>query len=310
MTRRPLTFALVPFVLGAQIGMADAQAVRQAPAATPAAAPAPAPAAAFPARPIDPGEADETREQLMTVLRQYPPSLAEILRLDPTLLASEQFMATYPALAAFLTQHPEVARNPAYFFGSEHVRSWEDYGPRAEAVRIWRSVVDGIQVFSVFIVVTGTLVWLVKMLVDHRRWLRQSKVQTEVHTKLLDRFASNEDLLAYIQSPAGRKFLESTPISLEPEGHARAVGAPFNRIFWSVQAGTVLLLSGLGLQFVGARQQWAEIGQPLSSMGILVVAIGLGFIISAAASYFLSRRLGLLSGYNAGGGVTARHDAL
>lgn len=307
MTRRPLTFALAPFVLGAQIGIADAQAVRQTPAPAP---PAAAPAAAFPVQPVDPAEAGETREQLMTVLRQYPPSLAEVLRLDPTLLASEQFMATYPALAGFLAQHPEVARNPAYFFGTQHVRSWEDYGPRAEAVRVWRDVVSGIQIFSVFAVVTGTLVWLVKMLVDHRRWLRQSKVQTEVHTKLLDRFASNEDLLAYIQSPAGRKFLESTPITLEPEAHARSVGAPFNRIFWSVQAGTVLLLSGLGLQFVGARQQWEEIGQPLSSMGILVVAIGLGFIISAAASYFLSRRLGLLSGYNAGSDVAAKHDAL
>jgi hypothetical protein len=306
-----MTFALVPFLLGTHLGLLDAQAVRQVPAA-PAAAPvqAPAPAPAYPVPSMDPAEAGETRDQLHTVLRQYPPSLAEILRLDPTLLASDQFMATYPALSAFLAQHPEVARNPAYFFGTEHVRSWEDYGPRAEAVRVWRSVVDGIQIFSVFVVVTGTLVWLVKMLVDHRRWLRQSKVQTEVHTKLLDRFASNEDLLAYIQSPAGRKFLESTPISVEADAPARSVGAPFNRIFWSVQAGTVLLLSGLGLQFVGARQQWEEIGQPLSSMGILVVAIGLGFIISAAASYFLSRRLGLISGYNAGSDVAAKHDAL
>lgn len=312
MIRRPLSFALVPFVLGAQLGTASAQTPRQPLPAPPAGAPAQAaaPAPAYPVQPVDPAEAGETRDQLMQVLRQYPPSLAEILRLDPTLLASEQFMATYPALAGFLAQHPEIARNPAYFFGTEHVRSWEDYGPRAEAVRVWRDVVSGIQIFSVFAIVTGTLIWLVRMLVDHRRWLRLSKVQTEVHTKLLDRFSSNEDLLAYIQSPSGRKFLESTPISLEPDAHPRSVGAPFNRIFWSVQAGTVLLLSGLGLQFVGARQQWEEIGQPLSSMGILVVAIGLGFVISAAASYFLSRRLGLISGYTVGTDAAAKHDAL
>jgi hypothetical protein len=233
-----------------------------------------------------------------------------VLRLDPSLLNSEQYIATYPGLAAFVARHPEVARNPAYFFGSEHVRSWEDYGPRAESVRVWREVIQGVQIFSVIAIITGTIVWLIRMLVDHRRWLRQSKVQTEVHTKLLDRFTTNDDLLRYIQSPAGKRFLESGPVALEPEMQPRNPGAPFGRIFWSVQAGAVLLLSGLGLQFVGQRQQWEEVGQPLSSMGILVVAIGLGFLISAAASYFLSRRLGLLPDYNAKRDVPAPNDSL
>jgi hypothetical protein len=233
-----------------------------------------------------------------------------VLRLDPSLLTSESYLSTYPALAAFVARHPEVARNPSYFFGSEHVRAWEDFGPKAEAVRVWGRVVEGFQIFSVFAIVTGAIAWLIKMLVDHRRWLRLSKVQVEVHTKLLDRFSNNEDLMAYIQTPAGRRFLESAPISVEPETLPRQVGAPFGRILWSVQAGAVLLLTGGGLQLIGQRQQWEEIAQPMSSMGILVVAIGIGFLVSAAASYFLSRRLGLLPEYNAKHDVAARHDAL
>ena len=309
MIRRPMTFALVPLALSAQLGTAHAQTPR--PATTRRRllrAAAQAPAVVLPDNPV---EARETRDQLMEVLRQYPPSLAEVLRLDPSLLTSEQYIATYPGLAAFVARHPEVARNPGYFFGTEHVRSWEDYGPRAEAIQVWRNVIDGVQIFSVFACRSpARIIWLVKMLVDHRRWLRQSKVQTEVHTKLMDRFTSNDDLLAYIQSPAGKRFLESAPISLDAEAPPRNIGAPFGRIFWSVQAGAVLLLTGFGLQFVGQRQQWEEIGQPLSSMGILVVAIGLGFLISAAASYFLSRRLGLLPDYNAKRDVPAPHDSL
>ncbi len=305
MIRRPLTFALLPLAFSAQLGTAHAQTPR--PATT---APAPVTQPAAVVLPDNPVEARETRELLLEVLRQYPPSLAEVLRLDPSLITSDQYVTTYPGLAAFVARHPEVARNPAYFFGTEHVRSWEDYGPRAEAVQIWRNVIEGAQIFSIFAFVTGTIVWLVKMLVDHRRWLRLSKVQTEVHTKLMDRFTSNEDLLAYIQSPSGKRFLESAPIALDVEAQPRNIGAPFGRIFWSVQAGTVLLLTGVGLQFVGQRQQWEEIGQPLSSMGILVVAIGLGFLISAAASYVLSRRLGLLPDYNAKRDVPAHHDAL
>ena len=304
MTRRSLVLALIPLLLAVPPIEAAAQTV-PSPAETQA-----TPAAAAAALPESRTDARETRDQLLEVLRQYPPSLAEVIRLDPSLLSSPAYLGTYPGLAAFLARHPEVARNPSYFFGSEHVRAWEDFGPRAEAVRVWRDVISGAQIFAVFAVVTGTLIWLVKMLVDHRRWLRLSKVQVEVHTKLLDRFSSNDDLMAYIQTPAGRKFLESAPIALEPEAQARQMGAPFGRILWSVQAGTVLLLSGLGLQLVGQRQQWEEIAQPLSSMGILVVAVGIGFIISAAASYFLSRRLGLLPGYNARHDVAARHDAL
>ena len=307
MNLRPISLALAPLVLGAQIASAEAQ--------TPAPVP-PAPQQAVPVEPqpvvlrTDPVEAREIRENLHELLRQYPPSLAEVLRLDPSLLTSESYLTTYPALRAFVTQHPEVLRNPAYFFGTEHVRSWEDYGPRAEAVRVWSNVVEGFQIMTVMTIIAGGIVWLVKMLIDYRRWLRQSKTQTDVHTKLLERFTNHEDLLAYIQSPTGRRFLESGPVAVEADMPARPVGAPFGRIFWSVQAGTVLLLTGLGLQFVGQRQQWEEIAQPLWSMGILVVAVGLGFLISAGASYFLSRRLGLLPEYNGKHDVAARHDAL
>ena len=66
-------------------------------------------------------DAEETRQQLDQLLRQYPPSLAEVLRLDPSMLSNEAYLATYPGLAAFLAQHPEVAHNPAYFVGSQNV---------------------------------------------------------------------------------------------------------------------------------------------------------------------------------------------
>lgn len=307
MNRRPLSLALAPLMLGAQIASIEAQTPAPPSGTTQSVVEQPAPVVQIR---TDPVEAREIRQRLHELFRQYPPSLAEVLRLDPSLLTSENYLATYPALRVFLAQHPEVVRNPAYFIGTEHVRAWEDFGPRAEAVRVWSRVVEGFQIMTVFTLVTGAIIWLVKMLIDHRRWLRQSKTHTEVHTKLLERFTNHEDLLAYIQSPTGRRFLESAPISVEADAPSRPVGAPFGRIFWSVQAGTVLLLTGLGLQFVGQRQPWEEIAQPLWSMGILVVAVGLGFLISAGASYFLSRRLGLLPEYNAKNDVPARHDAL
>ena len=295
MIRRPLTFALVPLALSAQLGTAHAQPARPAttqPAAAVRPRRRPVGAAGEPgrsARDARPADGGAAAVPAVTGRGAAPRSVA----------AHERAVhGDLPGLAAFVARHPEVARNPAYFFGTEHVRSWEDYGPRAEAVRVWRDVINGVQIFSIFAVVTGTLIWLVKMLVDHRRWLRQSKVQTEVHTKLLDRFTTQRRP-ARLHPVAGRQAVPRVGAHhARADAQPRHVGAPFGRIFWSVQAGAVLLLTGLGLQFVGQRQQWEEIGQPLSSMGILVVAIGLGFLISAAASYFLSRRLGLLPDYN------------
>src|SRR5206468_1404351 len=53
--------------------------------------------------------AEGIREQLRVILERYPPSLRQVLRLDPSLLTRSDYLATYPALSAFLAQHPEIA---------------------------------------------------------------------------------------------------------------------------------------------------------------------------------------------------------
>src|SRR5262245_31208777 len=79
-----------------------------------------------------------TREQLHRVLSQYPPSLERVLQLDPSLLQNPEYLGPYPSLAEYLSQHPEVAHNPAYFLGvgelyvdrensfTENYRLWRD----------------------------------------------------------------------------------------------------------------------------------------------------------------------------------------
>jgi hypothetical protein len=117
--------------------------------------------------------------------------------------------------------------------------------------------------------------------------------------KLLDRFANNDELLTYVQSPAGSRFLESAPIMLDAP--QKSVGAPLSRILWSMQGGIVLLAGGLGLLFVSARVDLAEAAQPLRGLGIVAIAIGVGFIVSAAMSYVISERLGLIETAARGG---------
>ena len=240
--------------------------------------------------------AEETRRELEELFRQYPPTLPRILRMDSTLLGNQAYLQPYPALAAFLAEHPEVAHNSGYFL-AQYDQNNGDGDPRMRltaqdrAVDMWRNAIEGFTIGTVMLAMGAGLIWLIKTLIEHRRWSRLSKIQTEVHNKLLDRFTSNEDLLAYIQTPAGKRFLESAPIPLDSP---RAINAPLGRILWSAQAGAVLTVLGLGVALV-SRNSLEEVAAPLAAFGVVLIALGLGFLVSAFLAYVLTRRFGLLT---------------
>ena len=73
----------------------------------------------------------------------------------------------------------------------------------------------------------------------------------------------------------------------------RSVGAPLGRILWSIQAGVVVAAGGIGLQVVSQHIS-EDAAQPLHALGVLGIALGIGFVISAAVSFLISRRLGLI----------------
>ncbi len=254
----------------------------------------PRPEAAPPATAV-PVEVDAhtTRERLRELMARFPPDLGRILKMDPSLLRSEPYLAQYPALATFLAAHPEIAHNPSFFlqFVETGWNEWQPVDAKAETARMWRNFMEGLSAFAVFITVAGLIAWFVRTFIDYRRWLRVSKVQTEVHNKLLERFAGTGDLLAYVQSPSGRRFLESAPIPLDPA--SRQITAPIGRILWAVQAGVVVFAVGVGFQFVSG-QLIDDIGQPMGVLAALSMALGIGLIASGGVSYILSRRFGLL----------------
>lgn len=244
--------------------------------------------------------AEETREQLMMLLEKYPPALGRVLKLDPSLLASQPYLEPYPALASFLAAHPEVARNPGYFLAAVQTpdSAWRPTDARGQAMEIWRTTFEDIGAFLIFLVITSSLIWLIRTLLDWRRWTRMARSQAEVHAKLLDRFTANEDLLTYIQTPVGRRFLESGPVLAE--AGPRPLGAPISRILWSLQAGIVLAVLGVGLLFASGLVI-PEVGQGLTVLGVLAIALGVGFILSAVAAWLISRRMGLFESLMAPG---------
>lgn len=238
------------------------------------------------------------RQQVIELLRLNPKSAA-IFAHDPTLLSDPQYVArNNPQLATFLQSHPEVARNPEFYLfanvppgrGSQAIRLEGEVWPELGAGRDWRGEVfaNDVVPFMVFVLVLLALLWLVRTLLEHRRWNRTFHVQAEIYGKLLEKFANNEELMAYMQSEAGKRFLASATLPQVPEGRGTNAIA---RVLTPLQIGAVMTLAGCGFLYL---QHDVGGSIPLLGLGTLAVALGLGFMISAGLAWVLARRIGIL----------------
>jgi len=241
---------------------------------------------------VEEQKASETRERVRQILEQYPPSLRQVLRCDPSLLNRPEYIATYPTLAAYVTQHPEIAHNPVFFLGGGC--GGGNMEGRSQVAISLENIFVGLEVMLGVMFGIGTVGWILRSGIDYRRWQRAMKIQTEAHTKIVDRLASNEDLITYMNSAAGQRFLTATPMAPAPvDSHALPVNAPINRILWSVQAGVILAVAGAGL-FIAKSGIVDEAAQAMQVLGILTMALGFGFVLSALAAWALSRQFGLV----------------
>lgn len=145
--------------------------------------------------------------------------------------------------------------------------------------------------FFAFLVVTWAILSILRIVLDNRRWNKMVKVQTETHAKLLERFGASQELLAYMQSEAGKKFLE-TPIF---EAQRRQISTlPFGRILWSVQIGVVAAFLGAGFLFLRGNVTPPDMQMGFQIFGTLVLTLGVGFLVSGGVSYVLAKYWGLL----------------
>jgi hypothetical protein len=128
----------------------------------------------------------------------------------------------------------------------------------------------------------GNVAWIVWLLVGAVRRTKMARAQAEVQSKLIDKFGSSQELLAYMQTEAGQRFIqvESEPVVTK---------SPHAKILGSITVGTILACLGLGLLLLSVL---FEDDVPLG-FGTIALAIGLGFLISSGVSYRLSKSWGL-----------------
>lgn len=222
----------------------------------------------------------EIRNQFSNLLREHPRDLWTILALDPTLIANEKFMANYPDLQKFVAGAPEMHANPKFYL--------VEFRAHTDSAFLIDEILELFFLSGLWIMVVGGLVWIIRTVIEQKRWNRLSARQTEVHNRILERFGTSEELLEYVKTPAGSKYLEAAPIAVSVEKSR----APLTRIMWSIQLGVVVAIGAMGMLIVGLRFE-GETSEALFVIGAIGFCVGLGFMASAAVSLFVSRRLGL-----------------
>ena len=242
------------------------------------------------------------QDEFFQLLRMSP-TLAEVVARDPSLLSNQDYVErNNPALASFLKDHPDVAQNPDfYLFNNLHPQNeppsqalerklWpQQSSPQSSEIE--RELISTGTPFLVFLCILGALLWLTHVLLENRRWNRIFKLQTDVHGKLIERFATSQEVLTYMGTDAGKKFLEATPIAVGFE-RPEQVPSTVARVLTPLQIGVVMTLLGLGLILL--RHSIPDASAPLLVLGTIVLMPGLGFIISAGITWFLAWRLGLM----------------
>lgn len=139
---------------------------------------------------------------------------------------------------------------------------------------------EAVVLFPMLFAVVALIIWIIFSTI--RRY-NTTKLQAGLQTKLIEKFGTGQELLAYVQSEAGKRFLES--LTMEQR-------TPYGRILGAAQASVILALVGLALLFLRGRVAGADEG--FLVFGTIILSLGVGFGLAAALSYFLSKSLGLL----------------
>src|SRR5262245_43589740 len=89
-------------------------------------------------------DAQRTREALMRILENHPPSVGRVLKLDPSLMRSESYLASYPELRDFLAQHDEIPQNAQFYLEGIRVGQNENnYKPSSKKLKLLVGIPGG-----------------------------------------------------------------------------------------------------------------------------------------------------------------------
>ncbi|NIM90169.1 MAG: hypothetical protein GTO17_04395 [Candidatus Aminicenantes bacterium] len=122
--------------------------------------------------------------------------------------------------------------------------------------------------------------WVVWVILEWRKMRNKSKLQS----KIVDKFSTAQELSDFLQSKEGSRFLNF----LRFNGRA-----PRDKILSSLSKGIILSFLGIAVIVVGSL--FSEEMRYFIAFGIVLIAIGVGFLLSTFISYKLSKKWGIIN---------------
>ena len=145
-----------------------------------------------------------------------------------------------------------------------------------EVKMIDSEAVTMIVVFPIMIVFWGFVVWAIL------QW-RKMKHKSQLNHKIIDKFASVQELFDFLKTEGGDRLLQS--IGMDGLG-------PREKILSALTKGIIFGLLGVSLIIIS--QLYSGEIRYLIILGIIVVTLGIGFLITTYVSYRLFKKWGLM----------------
>ena len=140
----------------------------------------------------------------------------------------------------------------------------------------------------------GFIAWTVWLGAKRRQ--TQGQAQMDLQHRLLEKFSSPQEIGDFLQTEGGQRFLNGLTTERTPAGNQHAG----KKILLALQIGTVVSLLGTATLSLGIVYPMNRPGEPHPAVifGLLILALGIGFLVSAGISYKLSKAWGIFSESN------------
>ena len=113
----------------------------------------------------------------------------------------------------------------------------------------------------------------------------RSQHRLEAHSRMLDRFGSSTEFVAFLQTAEGRGYLQTVALGSRKSQKEKILG--------SVRTGVILVMLSFGIMAAGLVAG-GDAREDTFIMGVLGLFLGAGFLASAAVSYRLSKAWSIL----------------
>ena len=112
---------------------------------------------------------------------------------------------------------------------------------------------------------------------------RKVRIKSEFHHKLVDKFGDVKELNSFLETKGGSDFLKSLSINGL---------APKEKLLGAVSRGVIVSFMGVAVLMLG--WVFGEGFKYFIAAGITIVVLGIGFLVSAAVAYQLSKKWGII----------------